>query len=122
MSVTSFGLRVFAMVLLEMSVVPMDAGESVSAQVAECIDLIDASGLAYEVHAMGTIIEGELPEVLHLMQRCIEHLATTSRRVTCSAKLDYRRGYTGRLRGKVASVEEKLGRPLNRTEPVFKLP
>ena len=122
MSVTSFGLRVFAMVLLEISVVPMDVGESVSAHVAECIDLIDASGLAYEVHSMGTIVEGEHPEVLHLMQRCIEHLATKSRRVTCSAKLDYRLGYTGRLRGKVASVEEKLGRPVNRTEPVFKLP
>jgi uncharacterized protein (TIGR00106 family) len=105
------------MVLLEMSLVPMDAGESVSAQVAECVALIDASGLPYELHSMGTIVEGELDEVLELMQRCIEHLATTSRRITCSAKLDYRPGHSGRLRSKVASVEAKLGRPLNRTEP-----
>jgi uncharacterized protein (TIGR00106 family) len=105
------------MVLLEMSLVPMDAGESVSAQVAECVALIDASGLPYELHSMGTIVEGELDEVLELMQRCIEHLATKSRRITCSAKLDYRPGHSGRLRSKVASVEAKLGRPLNRTEP-----
>lgn len=95
----------------------MDAGESVSPYVAECVGLIDASGLPYELHAMGTIVEGELPEVMALMQRCIEHLATKSRRVSCSAKLDYRPGHSGRLRGKVASVETKLGRPLNRPNP-----
>jgi len=95
----------------------MDAGESVSAAVAECVALIDASGLDYEVHSMGTIVEGELPEVLGLMQRCIERLATKSRRVSCSAKMDYRPGYSGRLRSKVASVEAKLGRTVKRTEP-----
>ncbi len=93
----------------------MDAGESVSAAVADCVDLIDTSGLPYEVHSMGTIVEGELPDVLGLMQRCIEHLATKSRRVSCSAKLDYRPGHSGRLRSKVASVEAKLGRPIKRT-------
>lgn len=101
------------MVLLEMSVVPMDAGESVSASVAECVELIAQSGLPYELHAMGTIIEGELPAVLAVMQRCIEHLAEKSSRVTCSAKIDYRPGHSGRIRGKVASVEDKLGRKLS---------
>ena len=97
-----------------MSLVPMDAGESVSAAVAECVDLIDASGLPYEVHSMGTIVEGELPAVLGLLQRCIERLATKSRRVSCAAKIDYRPGHSGRLHSKVASVEAKLGRPVNR--------
>lgn len=46
-----------------MSIVPMGAGESVSQYVAECIDLVDKSGLDYEVHSMGTIVEGELEEV-----------------------------------------------------------
>lgn len=100
------------MVLLEMSVVPMDAGESVGAAVAECVGLIDASGLPYQVNAMGTVIEGELAEVLGLMQRCVEHLAKTSRRVSCTAKLDYRPGHSGRIRGKVASLETRLGRQL----------
>jgi uncharacterized protein YqgV (UPF0045/DUF77 family) len=35
-------------------------------------------------------------------------------RVECSIKIDYRQGHSGRLDGKVASVEEKLGRPLKR--------
>jgi uncharacterized protein (TIGR00106 family) len=102
------------MVLLEMSIVPMGVGESVSQYVAECIDLVDKSGLDYEVHSMGTIVEGELNEVLNLMRECMEKVATHSERVSCSAKLDYRRGMAGRLTAKVDSVEQKLGRPIKR--------
>jgi uncharacterized protein (TIGR00106 family) len=82
--------------------------------VAECVELVDESGLEYELHAMGTIVEGELGEVLDLMRRCIELVATHSDRVTCAAKLDFRRGHTGRLKRKVASVEEKLGRKVRK--------
>jgi uncharacterized protein (TIGR00106 family) len=102
------------MVLLEMSIVPMGVGESVSQYVAECVDLVDKSGLAYEVHSMGTIVEGELAEVIELMRACIERMAKHSDRVTCSAKLDYRRGKSGRLTAKVDSVEQKLGRSIKR--------
>lgn len=102
------------MVLLELSVVPMGCGESVSPYVAQCVDLIDQSGLDYELHAMGTIVEGELPEVLQLMQACIEKVAESSDRVTCTAKLDYRKGAAGRLASKVDSVEQKIGRPVKR--------
>ena len=102
------------MVLLELSVFPMGHGESVSAYVAQCVELIDQSGLDYELHAMGTIVEGELPEVLALMQKCVEKVAESSDRVTCTAKLDYRKGAAGRLAGKVDSVEQKLGRSVKR--------
>ena len=102
------------MVLLEMSITPLGKGESVSQYVAECVEIIDRSGLAYELHAMGTIVEGELGEVLDLMRQCIEQVATHSDRVTCAAKLDFRRGHSGRLRSKVASVEQKLGRSLRK--------
>ena len=102
------------MVLLEMSVTPMGVGEGVSEAVARCVDLIDQSGLDYEVHSMGTIVEGELPAVLALLGRCIEALAEGGTRVTCAAKLDYRPGRSGRLKSKVDSVEQKLGRPIRR--------
>lgn len=100
------------MVLLELSVVPMGAGDSVSQHVADCVDLIDRSGLPYELHSMGTVIEGELPEVLEVMQSCVELLAAEHKRVSCSAKLDYRPGHTGRLKKKVQSVQRHLGRKL----------
>lgn len=105
------------MVLLEMSITPLGKGESVSQFVAECVQLIDESGLDYELHAMGTIVEGELDQVLDLMRRCIEQTARHSDRVTCAAKLDYRRGHAGRIVSKVASVEQKLGREVRKSNP-----
>jgi uncharacterized protein (TIGR00106 family) len=103
------------MVLLEMSITPLGKGESVSAYVAECVALVEQSGLDYELHSMGTIVEGELSDVLDLMRRCIELTARHSDRVTCAAKLDYRRGHAGRLISKVASVEDKLGKPARKS-------
>jgi uncharacterized protein (TIGR00106 family) len=102
------------MVLLEMSITPLDKGESVGQYVAECVEIVDRSGLSYELHAMGTIVEGELHQVLDLLRRCIEQVTRHSDRVTCSAKLDFRRGHTGRLKSKVASVEKKLGREVRK--------
>lgn len=103
------------MVLLEMSITPLGKGESVSQYVTECVQLVDQSGLDYELHAMGTIVEGELGQVLELLNRCIEQVARHSDRVTCAAKIDYRRGHSGRLKSKVASVEAKLGHPARKT-------
>jgi uncharacterized protein (TIGR00106 family) len=100
------------MVLLEMSIVPLGEGESVSQYVARCVDLVDRSGQNYELHAMGTIVEGDLSQVLKLLQQCIEEVAKSANRVTCTAKIDYRQGVSGSLQSKVASVEQKLGRPV----------
>lgn len=96
------------MVLMELSVVPLGKGESVSAHVAQCVELIARSGLDYQLNAMGTIVEGELPELLAILQQCMDLMAEHSDRVTASVKLDSRAGASGRIRGKVASVESKL--------------
>ena len=47
------------MVLLEFSMAPLGQGESVSAQVARILDVIDRSGVPYRLTPMGTILEGE---------------------------------------------------------------
>lgn len=100
------------MVLLEFSMFPLGQGESVSASVARTLDIIDRSGLDYRLHAMGTIIEGEIDEVLDLLRQCFEGMAEDNDRVICSAKFDMRQGASGRLASKVARVEEQLGREL----------
>ena len=100
--------------LLEFSIAPLAKGQSVSAYVARSLQIIDASGLDYRLHAMGTIVEGELDEVLSVLRQCLEAMATDCDRITCSAKLDYRKGHRGRLESKVASVEQKLGRTLRK--------
>ena len=103
------------MVLLEFSVSPLGAGESVSPAVAKCLEIVEQSGLDYQLHAMGTLIEGELNAVLEVLRRCIETVAVDYPRVSCTAKLDARRGHSGRLQAKVASVERQLGRQLKKT-------
>jgi uncharacterized protein (TIGR00106 family) len=100
------------MVILEFSVAPLSEGESVSGYVARCLEIVEQSGLEYQLHAMGTLVEGELDQVLDVLRQCMEATAADCARVTCSAKLDFRRGHSGRLQSKVTSVESKLGRSL----------
>ena len=102
------------MLLLEFSIFPMDKGESVSPYVARSLNIIDQSGLEYQLHAMGTIVEGEVDEVLSVLKQCLEALASDCDRVTCTAKLDYRKGHSGRLEAKPSSVEKHLGRQLKK--------
>jgi uncharacterized protein (TIGR00106 family) len=104
------------MVLLEFSMSPLEKGPSVGDYVARSLKIIDESGLDYRLHAMGTIVEGEIDEVLAVLKQCLVAMATDCERVTCTAKLDYRRGHAGRLKTKVTSVEEKLGRPLKKVD------
>lgn len=100
------------MVLLEFSITPLEKGTSVSEYVARCLRIVDASGLDYRLHAMGTIVEGELDPLLDLLKRCFAELEGDCERITCIAKFDYRRGHQGRLESKVTSVEEKVGKQL----------
>ena len=100
------------MVLLEFSMSPLEKGSSVGEYVARSLKIIDASGLDYRLHAMGTIVEGELDQVLDVLRKCMEAMASDCDRITCTAKMDFRRGYSGRLATKVESVVDKLGKEL----------
>ncbi len=102
------------MYLLEFSMSPLNKGESVSKYVARSLEIIDESGLDYELHAMGTIVEGELDSLLALLDKCFAAMSKDCDRITCTAKFDYRQGASGRLQSKVASVEERLGRTLKK--------
>jgi len=98
------------MALLEFSMTPLGLGESVSSYVARCVKIVEQSGLDFELHAMGTIVEGEIDQLLDVLERCFAALATDCDRISCSAKFDYRRGASGRIQGKVDSVHRQLGR------------
>lgn len=101
------------MVLLEFSMAPLGQGESVSAQVARILDVIDRSGVPYQLTPMGTVLEGEWAEVMGVVTACFETLAGDCPRISVNIKIDYRAGPTGRLQSKVATVEQRLGRKLN---------
>ena len=100
------------MVVMEFSIFPLDKGGSVSPYVAKALEVVDSSGLDYHCHAMGTVLEGDYDQLMDVVKRCFENMASECDRIECSIKLDYRKGRRGRLKGKVASLEEKLGRTL----------
>ena len=56
------------MVLLEFSMFPIGQGESVSPYVARSLEIIDRSGLDYQLHSMGTVIEGEIDQVAQTLR------------------------------------------------------
>ena len=100
-------------VLVEFAIFPTDKGESKSSFVARVLDIVDKSGLDYIFTPMGTIIEGDtLSEVLKVVEDAYLELGVDCSRIYSVIKIDYRKGPVGRLKKKVSSVEEKLGRKL----------
>lgn len=102
------------MVVLEFSIYPLDKGASLSEYVSRAVEIVDSSGLDYQTHAMGTIIEGEYAQVMDVVQRCFEAMSRDCDRVECIMRLDYRKDRQGMIRGKVASVERRLGREVRK--------
>ncbi len=100
------------MLLIELSMSPMDKGPSVSKWVARSLEIIDRSGLDYRLGPMGTCIEGEWDEVMAVVKKCWNKMARDSVRITFSVKGDWRRGAKGRLAAKVVAVEHQLKRKL----------
>jgi len=101
------------MVLLEFAIAPAGQGESVSAQVARVLDVIDRSGVPYQLTPMGTILEGDWDRVLGVVTACFRELERDCARIGVNLKVDYRRGAESRLRSKITAVEQRLGRKLS---------
>jgi len=97
------------MAIMEISIVPIGKGPSLSAYVADCIRVLKASGLPYELTAMGTNIEGPLKDLLRVAHKM--HQAPFRKgvgRVLTTIKIDDRRDKKGTLSGKKKSVLQKL--------------
>ena len=99
--------------LVEFSMFPTEQTQSKSAFVARVLDIVDRSGLPYQLTPMGTIIEGEtVAEVLAVIDEAYRELQKDCGRIYSSIKIDWRDSTMGRLEHKVSSVEAKLGRHL----------
>ena len=100
------------MVLLEFSMSPLGRGESVGKYVARSLEIVDKSGVDYRLNPMGTVLEGDWNDVFGVVTQCFERMRKDCNRISCSIKVDYRKGAEGRLSGKVMSVEKRLGKKL----------
>jgi uncharacterized protein (TIGR00106 family) len=98
--------------LAEFSIMPLGKGERLSDHVAEVLKLVDASGLDYRLHAMGTEVEGSWDEVMGLICRCHERMAELCGRVYTQIRIDDVPGRTGMIASKIGSVECKIGKKL----------
>ncbi len=98
------------MVLLEFAMAPHGQGESLSAHVARIVDVIDKSGVPYQLTPMGTILEGEWEDVMAVVTACFKTLQADCPRIAMNLKVDYRKGPESRLKSKVEKVEGILGR------------
>jgi uncharacterized protein (TIGR00106 family) len=97
------------MAVAEISVVPVGGGSaSVSAKVARCLDVLDSMGLTYELNAMGTVVQGDVRDVLEAAARMHESaFGDGIVRVLTTVKIDDRTDKPLTIRGKVDSVRRK---------------
>jgi uncharacterized protein (TIGR00106 family) len=99
------------MAVMEIQVVPLGTGStSLSPLVVEAVKLVQASGLLHELTPMGTVVEGEIDELLALAKQMHEAvLAAGASRVMTTIQLDDRRDKALSMTRKVQSIREKMG-------------
>jgi uncharacterized protein (TIGR00106 family) len=98
------------MAIVFLTITPLGtATPSVSRYVAGVERVLRESGLKHQLTAMGTIVEGDLDEILAVVRKMHEHPFTQGAvRVSTSIKIDDRRDKVATMEGKMRSVEEKL--------------
>jgi len=96
-------------VIIDLCVVPVGVGVSVSKHVAACQQVLEDAGLSYNMHAYGTNIEGEWDGVFAAVKRCHEvvHQMGTPR-ISTSIKVGTRIDREQTMDEKIKSVREKL--------------
>lgn len=97
-------------VLMQFAMFPTDKGASASPYVSRIIAMIRESGHAYQLSAMGTIVETEtLSEAQAVVANAYNLLKDDCSRVYCTVTFDIRDGAKGRMHQKIASIENKIG-------------
>jgi uncharacterized protein (TIGR00106 family) len=96
-------------VIIDLCVVPMGVGVSISEYVAACQGILKSTGLKYQLHAYGTNIEGDWDEVMSAVKACHETVhAMGVPRISTTIKLGTRVDRTQSMDEKIASVVNKL--------------
>jgi uncharacterized protein (TIGR00106 family) len=98
------------MAVVFLTITPLGTGTpSVSRYVAGVEKILRTTALKHQLTAMGTIIEGDLDEILAVIRKMHEHPFTQgAARVSTLIKIDDRRDKEHTIAGKMRSVEEKL--------------
>ena len=96
-------------VILDLCVVPIGVGVSLSPYVAACENVLKEAGLKTTLHANGTNIEGEWDKVFAAVKLCHEAVHKMGApRISTIIKLGTRTDRMQTMNEKVKSVEAKL--------------
>jgi len=96
-------------VIIDLCVVPLGVGLSVSKYVAACQKIISGAGLKSQLHAYGTNIEGEWDMVFDVVKKCHEKVHEMGApRITTTIKAGTRIDRKQTMADKVESVKCKL--------------
>ena len=96
-------------VIVDLCVVPLGVGVSVSEYVVACEKVLKAAGLKTHLHAYGTNIEGEWDAVFGAIRQCHETIhAMGAPRISTTIKLGTRTDKSQTMEDKVESVTQKM--------------
>lgn len=100
------------MAVVEVSIIPLGVpGSSLSGHVARVLKVLQESSLQFELTAMGTIISGDLENILQVVRRMHEAcFAGEVGRVLTQIKIDDRRDKPASPEQKIQSVMSKLSK------------
>ncbi len=95
--------------IVDLCVVPIGVGVSVSKYVAACQQVLSEAGLDFTLHAYGTNIEGEWDAVFAAVKKCHETVhAMGAPRITTTLKVGTRTDRDQSMTDKIESVRDKL--------------
>ena len=96
-------------VIVDICIVPMGVGVSVSRYIAACQPVLEEAGLTPHLHAYGTTVEGEWETVFAAIRRCHETVhAMGAPRLSTTLKLGTRTDRVQTIADKVRSAQEKV--------------
>jgi uncharacterized protein (TIGR00106 family) len=95
--------------IVDLCVVPLGVGVSVSQYVVACERILKEAGLQTQLHAYGTNIEGEWDTVFAAIKKCHETVhALGAPRISTVIKLGTRTDRDQTMDDKVRSVRDKM--------------
>jgi len=94
--------------IAELTIFPVGSGTSLSDYVAEVLKVIHNSGLKYELHSMGTNVEGDIEDIARVVKMCHQALFNKGcKRIATTIKIDDRKDKTYSMEKKVKVVKKK---------------
>ena len=98
------------MPLANVTVIPLGTGStSLSKYIAECVKVIEQSGIKHTLTPFGSVLEGELDELFEVIKSIHEvPFKFGVQRVATLVNLDDRRDKKATAEGKIQSVRSKM--------------